>query len=142
MDQPRRPSACCWVVYPAIVALGVAIFLLNTHAVHRLPAAVKRQKLESVARHLARACNRLEESISKHRDTHGVATELNALATIKRELETITTWPYNMEMLRTLVISAAAPPVLTIQFTANIYSRKRRLQEGAHRHRGATRRLE
>jgi hypothetical protein len=102
------------IVYPVIVALSVAIFLLNTYAVHRLLAAVKRQKLESVGRHLTRACNRLEELISKDQDTHVAATELSALVAIKRELETITTWPYNVEMLRTILISAAAPPLLTI----------------------------
>jgi hypothetical protein len=102
------------VVYPVIVALSVAIFLLNTYGVHRLLAAIKRQKLEAVGRHLARACNRLEELISEDQDTHAVATELNALATIKRELQRITTWPYNMEMLRTILISAAAPPLFTV----------------------------
>jgi len=102
------------IVYPVIVALSVAVFVLNTRAVHRLLAAVKRQKLESVGRHLARASERLEELISKDQDTHVVATELNALATVKRELEAVTTWPYNMEMLRAILISAVAPPVLTI----------------------------
>ena len=102
------------IVNLAIIALTVAIFLLNTHRVHRLLAATKRQKLESVERHLARDFNRLEALISKDLDTHAVATELNALVTSKRELETIQTWPYNMEMLRTILISVVVPPVFTV----------------------------
>ena len=102
------------IVYPVIVAMSAGIFLLNTHGVHRLLAAIKRQRLESVGRQLARACDRLEELISQDQDTHAVATELNALATIKRELQTMTTWPYNTQMLRTILVSAAAPPLLTI----------------------------
>ena len=102
------------IVNPAIVAVSVAVFLLNTHGVHRLLAAIKRQKLETVGRHLGRACNRLEELISQGLDTHLAATELNALSTMKRELQSITTWPYNTEMLRAILISAVAPPLLTV----------------------------
>ena len=102
------------IVNLAIVALSAAIFLVNTHNVHRLLAATKRQRLESVERHLARACSRLEELISQNLDTHAVATELNALATSKRELKTIRTWPYNTEMLRTILISVVTPPLFTI----------------------------
>jgi hypothetical protein len=103
-----------WIVNLAIIALSVAIFLLNTYDVHRLLAATKRQRLESVERHLARACNKLEKLLSEDLDAQGVATQLNALATSKRELEAIRTWPYNTDMLRTIVISAVAPPLLTI----------------------------
>jgi hypothetical protein len=102
------------VVNLFIIALSVAIFLLNTFDVHRLLAATKRQRLEFVERHLARACKRLEEVLSEDLDAQGVATELSALATSKRELEALRTWPYNTDMLRTIVISAAAPPLFTI----------------------------
>ena len=92
-----------------IIALIVAIFFLNTHNVHRVLAATKQQKLESVEHHLARAYYRLEELIAENQDTYAVATELNALAISKQELKAIRTWPYNTEMLRTIFISIVTP---------------------------------
>jgi hypothetical protein len=112
------------IVYPVIIALSVTIFLLNTQEVHRLLAATRSQRLESVQRHLARACNRLEELLSEDRDIHGVAAELNALATSKRELEAVRTWPYNIQMLRTILISAVTPPLFAVigRVAAGIFS--------------------
>jgi len=93
----------------SIIILIVLVFFVNTHKVHRVLAATRQQKLESVERHLARAYYRLEELIAEDRDTHAVATELNALATSKQELKMIRTWPYNTEMLRTIFISIVTP---------------------------------
>jgi hypothetical protein len=98
----------------AIIALIVAVFLLNTHNVHRVLAATKRQKLASVELHLARAYYRLEELIAANQDTHTVATELNALAISKQELKAIRTWPYNTQMLRTIFISVVIPLLIAI----------------------------
>lgn len=97
-----------------ILALIVAIFFLNTHSVHRVLAGTKRQELESVDRHLARAYHRLEELIDQNRDTYAVASELNALATSKQELKAIRTWPYNTEMLRTIFISIVTPLLVAL----------------------------
>jgi hypothetical protein len=92
-----------------IIALIVALFLLNTHSVHRVLAAEKHQQLESVEHHLARAYYKLEELIAENRDTYAVATEMNALAISKQELKAVRTWPYNTEMLRTIFISILVP---------------------------------
>jgi hypothetical protein len=77
-------------------------------------ASAKRQNLESVERHLARAYHRLEESIAADQDTFAAATELNALATSKQELKTIRTWPYNTEMVRTIFISIVTPLLVAV----------------------------
>ena len=97
-----------------VMGLIVAVFFLNTHNVHRLLAAIKQQKLESIQHHLARAYYRLEELIAENQDTHAIATELNALATSKQELKALRTWPYNTEMLRTIFISIVTPLLIAI----------------------------
>jgi len=97
-----------------IIALIVAVFFVNTRNVHRVLAATRRQKLESVERHLARAYYRLEELIAENQDTHAVATELNALAISKQELKAIRTWPYNTQILRTIFISILSPLLVAI----------------------------
>jgi hypothetical protein len=97
------------IINAVIIALIVVIFFLNTHNVHRVLAATKQQKLESVEHHLARAYYRLEELIAENQDTYAVATELNALAISKQELKAIRTWPYNTEMVRTIFISIVTP---------------------------------
>ena len=102
------------IINAAIIALVVAVFYVNTHNVHRVLAATKRQKLESVEHRLARAFYRLEELSAENQDTHAVATELNALAISKQELKAIRTWPYNTEMLRTIFISIVTPLVVAV----------------------------
>lgn len=97
-----------------IIALIVAVFVLNTHNVHRLLSATRQQKLESVEHHLARAYYRLEELVAENRDTYATATELNALAISKQELKAIRTWPYNTEMLRTIFVSIVTPLLVAI----------------------------
>ena len=97
-----------------IIALIVAVFFVNTRNVHRVLAATRRQKLESVERHLARAYYRLEELIAENQDTHAVATELNTLAISKQELKAIRTWPYNTQILRTIFISILSPLLVAI----------------------------
>jgi hypothetical protein len=103
-----------------IIALIVAVFLVNTHNVHRVVAAMKKEQLESVEHHLARAYYRLEALIAENQDTYAVATELNALATSKQELKAIRTWPYNTEMLRTIFISIVTPLVVAIARVATV----------------------
>ena len=97
-----------------ILALIVAIFFVNTRNVHRVLAATRRQRVESIERHLASACDRLEALIAEGRDTQVVATELNALATSRQQLKAVRTWPYNTEMLRTIVVSIVTPIVVAI----------------------------
>jgi hypothetical protein len=97
-----------------VVALIVAVFFVNTHGVHRVLAAAKRQRLATVERNLAGAYYRLEALIAERQDTHATATELSALALSKQELRSIRTWPYNTEMLRTLFISVVTPLLVAL----------------------------
>ncbi len=92
-----------------MIAVILAVFFVNTHNVHRILAAAKRQQLGSVEQHFSQAYYRLEELISEKQDTNAVAMEINALAAAKRELKGTRTWPYNTEMLRTLFISIMTP---------------------------------
>lgn len=97
------------ITYSILLVVIVVLFLLNTHTVHRILASAKNGRLDSIEHHLARAYYRFEELLSTSGDTHVVATEINALATVKQEVKRTRTWPYNTEMLRTLVISVLTP---------------------------------
>jgi hypothetical protein len=102
------------VINAGIIALIAAVFYVNTRNVHRVLAATRRQKLESVEHRLARAFYKLEELSAEDQDTFAVATELNALAISKQQLKAIRTWPYNTEMLRTVFISIVTPFLVAI----------------------------
>ena len=102
-----------YVVYSFIVIFAIiVVFFVNTHKVHRVIAAMKKQRLATVKTHLARATVRLESLIVTDQGAQAVATEINALAIVKRELTLTRTWPYNTEMLRTLAISILTPFLL------------------------------
>ncbi len=108
------------IYYGIVIVFTVAVFYVNTRNVHRVVAAKKRQRLESVGFHLARASAKLEELMTRNQNTYVVATEINALAIVKQELKLTRTWPYNTEMLRTLFISILTPLVVGLARVAAV----------------------
>ena len=76
---------------------------------HSVLVDAKSDRLESIEQYLARDYFRFEELLTAGGDTHIVATELNALSTIRQEIGRTRTWPFNTELLRTLVISVVTP---------------------------------
>jgi len=98
--------------YCVFLLVIVALFLLNTHVVHRVIAAAKADRLLTIEGYLARACREFEERLSAGKEVHEVATQINALATLKHEVQLTRTWPYNTEMLRTVAISVVTPIVV------------------------------
>jgi hypothetical protein len=98
--------------YCVLLLVIVALFLLNTHAVHRVLASAKDERLGSIEGYLARAFREFEGQLSTGSDAHEVATEINALATLKYEVKQTRTWPYNTEMLRTVAISVITPIIV------------------------------
>jgi hypothetical protein len=97
------------ITYSIVIALAVLVFFLNMRSAHQVLAATKRRHLETADQSLADLYRRFQEEMAKERDTFVLATQINAIAAIKQEIKATRTWPYNTDMLRTLVVSALAP---------------------------------
>ena len=90
------------------------VFFLNMYSTHGLLIATKKRQLTVVDRRIARTYRQLLELDTRGQDTQSVATELNAWAVAKQELMLTRTWPYNTQMLRTLLVSVLMPIVVSL----------------------------
>ena len=96
-------------IYSVLIALAVLAFFLGMYSTHRLLSTTRREQMLRTQRRLAAAYDRLQAAADDAQDTQAAATELTAWTAAKQELRTARTWPYNTEMLRTLVVSGLVP---------------------------------
>jgi hypothetical protein len=111
------------IVYTVIVVVAVLVFVLNMRSAHRLLTATKRRELEFVNRSLAAIYRRFQGEGSEGEAGLALATQINAIAAMKRELKLARTWPYNTEMLRTLTLSVLSPIFVALVRLAENYLR-------------------
>ena len=97
------------VIYSVMLAVAVLAFFLGMYSTHNLLSVTKREQMALTQRRLSAAYDRLQDAAEEARDTQAAATELTAWTAAKQELRTARTWPYNTEMLRTLVVSGLVP---------------------------------
>ncbi len=112
-SSPYPPAS--WqnfLIFGLLLVVTVLVFYLNMYGAHRLLKNEKQRQLRSVEARFARAYARLQHIAANSGNVHLAATELNAWATAKQELNQTRTWPYNTEMLRTLFISVLTPIAL------------------------------
>jgi hypothetical protein len=96
-------------IYSVMIALAVLAFFLGMYSTHRLLSVTKREQMALTQRWLSAAYDRLQDAAAEALDTQAAATELTAWTAAKQELRTARTWPYNTEMLRTLVVTGLVP---------------------------------
>jgi hypothetical protein len=111
------------ITYSITITLAVLVFFLNMRSAHRVLAMTKRRHLEIADRSLADVYSRFQELAAEGRDTFAMATQINAIATMRHELKITRTWPYNTEMLRTLFISAVTPLLAALARLAETFLR-------------------
>lgn len=96
----------------ALVLVSVLIFFLNMAGTHRLLASAKKLELAAVDHKISRQYRQLLEHEQDRHDMQPAAAELIGWVAAKQELKLTRTWPYNTEMLRTLVVTVLIPIVV------------------------------
>ncbi len=107
--QDRSLWAQYIIVYSTSVSVSVFLLFWSMRTVHQLLAETKRRHLDEIEGNIAQAYYDLKTRIADKRDTHAVATELNALVAAKQQLRETRTWPFDTEMVSTLSIAVLIP---------------------------------
>jgi hypothetical protein len=103
-----------WVIYGSLLLVTVLVFFLNMLHTNRVLTGAKKQMLEGVERGMAKALYRFQELPSGGEGTHLIAAEINAWAIFKKEVKETRVWPFNTEILHSLLVSILTPILLSI----------------------------
>jgi hypothetical protein len=98
-----------WASALPAVLVAVSIFFLNMQPTHRVLAAAKVRALQDVRTRLSGAYQTLVERQQMDGDTGSVSSLLSSLLDYEQRLQQSRTWPYNTDMLRTLLLSVLVP---------------------------------
>lgn len=96
-------------LYLVLSAATVSVFFLIIWPTHRTLARVKAQKLLLVQQAGGRLFRQWEELSTHGAETQALSDEIQALLALEQRLKLVPTWPYTVEMLRTLLLSALTP---------------------------------
>jgi len=98
-----------WLLFLPLSLLPVLVFYLNMRPTHRILSAARDRALTGVQQQLRRAFPSLLERMQKGEPTGNLPWEVNALVAYEKELQEVSTWPYNPATLRTLAASVLFP---------------------------------
>jgi hypothetical protein len=101
-------------IYGFLILVTVSVFFLNMWSTHRLLSKCKKRHVENAAQIIAGAYHELTALTEQNKNTTTMETKINAWTALEKRLKVTRTWPYNTEMLRTLVITALTPIVVGI----------------------------
>jgi hypothetical protein len=96
------------LIYSILIALAGLAFFLGMYSTHRVLSTTKREQMARAQLRLLAAYDRLQLTAEQTPDAQAAA-EFSAWTAAKQELRKARTWPYNTEMLRTLVVSGLVP---------------------------------
>ena len=97
------------VIYATLILITLAVFFSNMWPTHRLLAAHKKRHRAEADATIAQAYGELTALTAEGANTAHVESTISAWAVIDDRLKLTRTWPYNTEMLRTLVITVLTP---------------------------------
>ncbi|HXF60197.1 MAG TPA: hypothetical protein VNK95_01190 [Caldilineaceae bacterium] len=109
------------LVYSILVLVTVSIFFTVMWPAHRILRRVKQQTLAGVQQLIGQTFRKLEALAADGADTLSAATEVQAWLTLEQRLKQTRTWPYDMEMLRTLFLSVLTPLFVAIARVMGTY---------------------
>lgn len=98
-----------WVTYFLLVFAVMLIFFLNMRPTHRVLTAAKQRELEPLQGQINASCRALAQKLERNKETGSLSAEINALIAYEQRLLAARTWPYNINMLRTLFFSVLIP---------------------------------
>jgi hypothetical protein len=109
LDPINLTRPVFWLIYVPLVSVPVLLFFLNMLPTHKVLARAKASELETVRRHLRKACRDLLNRREENRGSENLPAEIHALEVYEKQLLGTRTWPYNTTMLRTLFFSVLFP---------------------------------
>jgi hypothetical protein len=110
LSQPGATlSSLYWLPNIPLALVPVIVFYLNMHPTHRVLLAAKKAELKKVRRRMAEAYEQMPPAMDSRHNLLGTSIALDALVAYERRLSAASTWPYNTEMLRTLLASVLLP---------------------------------
>ncbi|HMK08582.1 MAG TPA: hypothetical protein VK449_06075 [Anaerolineales bacterium] len=113
-----------WLLFLPLSLLPVVIFYLNMGPTHRVLAAARDGALAEVQNELRRSFPMLLARMRRGEATGNLPWEINALVAYEKELDQVSTWPYNPVILRTLFVSVLIPAAtLLTRRIAEVYIR-------------------
>lgn len=98
-----------WLIYVPLLLMPVAIFFFNMYPTHQLIAAAKDEELGKVRRHIPDLSSQLLNQFARNEKDDTLNTTVTAVLTYEQRLQQISTWPYDIGMLRTLLFSIFLP---------------------------------
>jgi hypothetical protein len=99
-------------LYLVLSSASCLVFYLVMWPTHRTLERFKGQKLLFVQQSIGRLFHQLEELTSCGNDTQPVSAEIQVLISLEQRLRLVPTWPYTIDMLRTLFFSSSTPVVV------------------------------
>jgi hypothetical protein len=108
-------------MYAILVSVTMLAFFLSMWSTHNTVANVKRRELALAKKHLATASIELKERAIRGRldGMEGLSATLTSWATYQSLVQETPTWPFNMNIIRRLIMSILVP---VIAYLAKILS--------------------
>lgn len=100
------------VLYLVLSTASVLVCFLVMWPTHHTLEQFKTQKLLLVQHSVGQRFHLLEELTSSGGDTQPVSYEIQALLALEQRLKLVPTWPYTVDMLRTLLLSSLTPAIV------------------------------
>jgi hypothetical protein len=100
--------------YAVLVSVTLLAFFLSMWSTHNTVASVKRRELALAKKHLATASRELKDRAVRGRleGMEGLSATLTSWATYQRLVQDTPTWPFNMNIIRRLIMSLIVPVVV------------------------------
>lgn len=103
------------LVYSVLILVTLLIFFLPMTQSHRILRAAKSKELDTVNRRLADAYDALKGMTENDRESIlAFSTEVKLWKDYEDRLKSVNTWPYELGMLRTLLLSVLIPIVASL----------------------------
>jgi hypothetical protein len=98
-----------FVVYVFFACVAILVFFLNMRDTHRVLADTKERELDLAQKYISQAYQALKHGAQDGQAAQAAAAEMNVWFACKERLAKTRTWPYNTEIIRTLLISTLMP---------------------------------
>ncbi len=102
-------SPLFWLPNIPLALVPIIVFYLNMQPTHRVLLAAKKAELKKVRRRVVEAYEQMLPAMESGDNLLGTSIALDALVAYETRLSAARTWPYNTEMLRTLLLSVLLP---------------------------------
>ena len=101
-------------LYAILVGVTVLAFFLSMWSTHNTVASVKRRELALAKKQLSTASRELRERSIRGRleGLEGLSATLTSWATYQRLVQDTPTWPFNMNIIRRLIMSIMVPVIV------------------------------